>query len=81
MDSRLKCHVSSACLETVLWLEKKTTLFSNMHAEVTWGEGTDGMQLSRGSANKVIGKFSKENKRENDKANAAKMFKILGEPG
>lgn len=52
-----------------------------MHAEVTWGEGTDGMQLSRGSANKVIGKFSKENKRENDKANAAKMFKILGEPG
>lgn len=52
-----------------------------MHAEVTWGEGTEGMQLSRGSENKVTDKFSKENKGENDKANAAKMFKILGEPG
>lgn len=76
-----KLHLCSACRETLLQLEKKTTFFSNMHAEVAWGRGTEGLQLSRGSESKVRDKFSKENKRENDKANAAKIFKIFGEPG
>lgn len=52
-----------------------------MHAEVAWGRGTEGLQLSCGSESKDRDKFSKENKRENDRANAAKIFKIFGKPG